>query len=219
MRACAWPRPVRSSRPDRSPGLRMEIMTTEIVRTICGMCGADNCGIDARLEDGVITGITGSRGNAVNRGMLCPQAKASIEMTYDPARLNHPLRKTAAGWQPHLVGRRARRDRRPAGEAEGHRGRPGPGRVPGTRAAAVHQDGLAPALPEPVRFTEPGPQRPHVLVSIRDQRDPHLRGAPPSTASNRRRSTAFCSGGRTRPPATSRSSGATCWRPNGGAAR
>lgn len=74
-------------------------MATEVVRTICGMCGADNCGIDAHLEDGVITRITGTRGNPLNRGMLCPQAKAAIEMTYDPTRLSHPLRKTGEGWQ------------------------------------------------------------------------------------------------------------------------
>lgn len=74
-------------------------MATEIVRTICGMCGADNCGIDAHVEDGVVARITGTRGNPLNRGMLCPQARASIEMTYDPARLDHPLRKTASGWK------------------------------------------------------------------------------------------------------------------------
>ena len=71
----------------------------EIIKTVCGMCGADNCGIDVRLEDGRITGINGTRENAVNRGLVCPQARASIEMTYDPARLDHPLRKTATGWQ------------------------------------------------------------------------------------------------------------------------
>jgi anaerobic selenocysteine-containing dehydrogenase len=69
------------------------------IKTICGMCGADNCGIDVRLEDGRITGITGTRENPVNRGGICPQARAAIEMTYDPARLTYPQRRTASGWQ------------------------------------------------------------------------------------------------------------------------
>jgi anaerobic selenocysteine-containing dehydrogenase len=70
-----------------------------IIKTICGMCGADNCGIDVRLEDGRITEITGTREHVVNRGRLCPQARAAIEMTYDPARLTYPQRRTADGWQ------------------------------------------------------------------------------------------------------------------------
>ena len=71
----------------------------ETIKTICGMCGADNCGIDVRLEDGRIVDITGTREHAVNRGRLCPQARASIEMTYDPARLSYPQRRTRSGWQ------------------------------------------------------------------------------------------------------------------------
>jgi formate dehydrogenase (coenzyme F420) alpha subunit len=71
----------------------------EIIKTVCGMCGADNCGVDASVEDGRIVDIRGTRENAVNRGLLCPQARAALEMTYDPARLNYPLRRTASGWQ------------------------------------------------------------------------------------------------------------------------
>lgn len=71
----------------------------EIIKTVCGMCGADNCGVDARVEDGRVVEIRGTRENPVNRGLVCPQARAALEMTYDLGRLDHPLRKTSRGWQ------------------------------------------------------------------------------------------------------------------------
>ncbi len=70
-----------------------------VIKTVCGMCGGDNCGIDVRVEDGRAVGITGMREHPVNRGLTCPQARAAIEMTHDAGRLSHPLLRRGEGWQ------------------------------------------------------------------------------------------------------------------------
>ena len=70
-----------------------------VVKTVCGMCGGDNCGIDVRVEDGRAVGITGMREHPLNRGLICPQARAAIEMTYDAGRLSYPLRRRGEAWE------------------------------------------------------------------------------------------------------------------------
>lgn len=70
-----------------------------VVKTVCGMCGGDYCGIDVVVEDGEITRIRGSREHPHNRGWLCPQAKAAIEQTYDPRRLDYPMRRGPDSWE------------------------------------------------------------------------------------------------------------------------
>ncbi len=71
----------------------------EIIKTICGMCGGDNCGIDVHVADGRIITIRGSAEHPVNRGKVCPQARAAIELAADPTRLQHPLRRVGDSWQ------------------------------------------------------------------------------------------------------------------------
>jgi anaerobic selenocysteine-containing dehydrogenase len=63
------------------------------------MCGGDNCGIEVHVEEGRIVEIKGMREFPMNRGKLCPQARAAIEMTYDPQRLQHPLRREGESWR------------------------------------------------------------------------------------------------------------------------
>jgi anaerobic selenocysteine-containing dehydrogenase len=63
------------------------------------MCGADNCGIDVRVDGDRIVDVRGMREFPVNRGRLCPQARAAVEMTYHPDRLKHPLRREGATWR------------------------------------------------------------------------------------------------------------------------
>ena len=70
-----------------------------VVKTICGMCGGDNCGVDVHVENGRVTDIRGMREHPVNRGRICPQARAAIEMTYDARRLNYPLLRCGEAWQ------------------------------------------------------------------------------------------------------------------------
>ena len=70
-----------------------------VVKTVCGMCGSDVCGIDVHVEGGGIVGISGMREYPMNRGRLCPQAQAAVEMTYDRERLSYPLRSRGGMWE------------------------------------------------------------------------------------------------------------------------
>lgn len=70
-----------------------------LIKTVCGMCGGDNCGIDVTLDGDRIVKITGSADSPMNQGLLCPQARASIELTYSEERLNHPLVREGSGWR------------------------------------------------------------------------------------------------------------------------
>jgi anaerobic selenocysteine-containing dehydrogenase len=70
-----------------------------VIKTVCGMCGGDNCGIDVTVEDGHVVAVGGSRDYPVNRGRLCAQARAAIEMNNDPKRLTAPLRRERSGWR------------------------------------------------------------------------------------------------------------------------
>ncbi|MBN1180246.1 MAG: molybdopterin-dependent oxidoreductase [Anaerolineae bacterium] len=70
-----------------------------VIKSVCGMCGGSNCGIDVTVEDGRVVDVTGTREYPVNRGRLCVQARAALEMTNDPQRLSVPLRRDGHGWR------------------------------------------------------------------------------------------------------------------------
>ncbi|KTG16191.1 MULTISPECIES: nitrate reductase [unclassified Guyparkeria] len=55
----------------------------ETVKTTCPYCGV-GCGVDARLEDGQLVGVTGSQEHPANLGRLCVKGSALHE-TVDPA--------------------------------------------------------------------------------------------------------------------------------------
>ena len=70
-----------------------------IVKTICGMCGNDSCGVELEIQDNRIVRVRGNRGSAMNQGRLCPQSQAAVELSSSPDRLSHPLRRDGNGWQ------------------------------------------------------------------------------------------------------------------------
>jgi anaerobic selenocysteine-containing dehydrogenase len=70
------------------------------VRTVCGMCSRQACGIEVTVQNGKIIEIKGNREFPTNKGALCIKGLAARELLYDPNRLTHPLKKTAAGWEP-----------------------------------------------------------------------------------------------------------------------
>jgi anaerobic selenocysteine-containing dehydrogenase len=55
------------------------------------------CGIEARIRDGRIDGITGMKAHPQNRGRLCPKGPAAIETVYHPDRLLKPLKRDSGG--------------------------------------------------------------------------------------------------------------------------
>ena len=70
-----------------------------VVTTICNMCGGDYCGIDVQVEAGRLVDVRGSREHPLNRGRICPQGRASLELQTDPHRLSVPLKRAGDGWQ------------------------------------------------------------------------------------------------------------------------
>jgi anaerobic selenocysteine-containing dehydrogenase len=71
----------------------------ETVRTICGMCGNDYCGLEVTVEDGKLVAVRGTADNPLSHGKLCPQGRASLELEQHPDRLRYPLRRAGSGWE------------------------------------------------------------------------------------------------------------------------
>jgi anaerobic selenocysteine-containing dehydrogenase len=70
-----------------------------IVKTACGMCGGDYCGVDVTVESGEIVRLSGMQEHPHNRGWTCPQARAAIEQDADPRRLDYPMKRKGGAWE------------------------------------------------------------------------------------------------------------------------
>ncbi len=66
---------------------------THTVKSTCKMC-LHSCGIEVKVEDGVITKIEGDPSNPANYGKLCPKGNSGILRHYDPHRVTTPLKRT-----------------------------------------------------------------------------------------------------------------------------
>ena len=69
---------------------------TEIVKTVCGMCGDSYavCGLDVYVENGRAVRIKGMKEHPTNKGtFLCVKALAAIQLLYDLRRLLYPLKR------------------------------------------------------------------------------------------------------------------------------
>ena len=64
-------------------------------RTFCRIC-EPMCGLDVQVEDGRVTQVRGAKDHVQSKGHLCAKAQAAAEMTYDPDRILHPLKRNAA---------------------------------------------------------------------------------------------------------------------------
>ncbi|MCU0326262.1 MAG: molybdopterin-dependent oxidoreductase, partial [Spirosomaceae bacterium] len=72
-------------------------MTKTHYRT-CNLCEAI-CGLEIKVEDGIIKSITGDKNDPFSRGHICPKAVALKDIYEDPNRLKFPLKRTENGWQ------------------------------------------------------------------------------------------------------------------------
>jgi len=66
--------------------------------TYCRICEV-YCGMIATVEDGRVIRLRPDREHVVSRGYCCPKGIAFNEVTHDPDRILHPLKKTASGWE------------------------------------------------------------------------------------------------------------------------
>ena len=67
-------------------------------QTSCNLCEAI-CGVLVTIEDGRVTDIRGDESDPLSRGHICPKAVALRDLQEDPDRLQHPVRRTADGWE------------------------------------------------------------------------------------------------------------------------
>ena len=63
------------------------------VPTTCLMCYG-NCGIMARVRDGVVVDIRGNPDHPHSQGKICAKGKAGLMGLYDPYRVTKPLKRT-----------------------------------------------------------------------------------------------------------------------------
>lgn len=72
---------------------RSAIADMKTVVSTCGICGPA-CGIQAKVQDGVLRFVEGLPGDAHGGGHLCGKGAAGAAMLYDPDRLKYPMKRT-----------------------------------------------------------------------------------------------------------------------------
>ncbi|TMA54481.1 MAG: hypothetical protein E6J76_01660 [Deltaproteobacteria bacterium] len=72
-------------------------MTEETI-TYCRVCEV-YCGLVATVEDGRVTRLRPDDDHVASRGYICPKGAVFHEVTHDPDRVLHPLKRTEEGWQ------------------------------------------------------------------------------------------------------------------------
>lgn len=77
--------------------------TQQIIKSTCGICQI-GCGILVHLINGEVVKIEGDPESVLNKGVICPKGKATLEYLNHPNRLLRPLKrmgKRGGGkWQP-----------------------------------------------------------------------------------------------------------------------
>jgi len=70
----------------------------KVVRTVCGMCNRQSCGMEVTVEDGKVIDIQRNPEYPKHHGTLCVKGYAAKELLYDPHRLKHPMKREGDAW-------------------------------------------------------------------------------------------------------------------------
>jgi anaerobic selenocysteine-containing dehydrogenase len=65
----------------------------EVIKTICGCCAQNDCGLDIYVDRGMIVKIRGMKEHPYNKGVVCPKGLASSQLVSDPTRIKYPLKR------------------------------------------------------------------------------------------------------------------------------
>lgn len=73
------------------------------IPSVCQLCPAE-CGLRVRVVGGLAVKIEGNPLHPLNQGKPCPRAQATLQVLYDPDRMQHPLRRVGergeGQWEP-----------------------------------------------------------------------------------------------------------------------
>jgi anaerobic selenocysteine-containing dehydrogenase len=72
-------------------------MTEEKI-TYCRICEV-YCGLVATVEDGRVTRLRPDKHHVVSHGYSCPKGITFDQVTHDPDRIVHPMKKVGGSWQ------------------------------------------------------------------------------------------------------------------------
>ena len=116
--------------------------TTVTVRGACPHDCPDTCAMLVTVRDGRAVEVRGDPEHPFTRGGLCVKVNNYVDKVYSPDRVLYPMRRTgpkgSGQFEPHHLGRGARRDRRTVRDRD-RRARPGnrhAGQLPGDRRAS-----------------------------------------------------------------------------------
>lgn len=86
---------VRASGPDPgyNPGMAEPLPVSEIRTSSCPLDCPDACSLEARVVDGRVVKLDGTRLNPVTQGYICAKVRRMPEMLYGPDRLLYPARR------------------------------------------------------------------------------------------------------------------------------
>ncbi len=91
------------AKPFFEPASQEEAYTEQWLPTICLMCPG-GCGILVRTINGRAVKVEGNPLHPVNTGKVCPKANASLQVLYDPDRIQGPMRhmgeRGKGEWRP-----------------------------------------------------------------------------------------------------------------------
>lgn len=85
--AAGWPHLAQAS----SPGFSGSVGATEVF-TLCEMC-VWRCGVTARVKNGRVVKLDGNPEHPHSQGVLCPRGQSGLGLTYDPDRIQFPMRR------------------------------------------------------------------------------------------------------------------------------
>lgn len=95
--------PLSNVRTQPSTSRPMSLAQDDWVPTVCRICPA-GCGVLVRVVNGRAVKIEGNPRHPLNQGKVCPRAQATLQVLYDPDRLQGPRRRVGergeGEWEP-----------------------------------------------------------------------------------------------------------------------
>src|SRR5262249_59449458 len=98
-RASCQPRVARATHRPRGVKRGRDAMAqVEEKVTYCRICEV-YCGMIATVEDGRVTRLRPDKDHVLSRGYACPKGVTFHQVTHDPDRILHPMKREGTSWR------------------------------------------------------------------------------------------------------------------------